>query len=81
MKTKLIKNFAILSIALMGMFVIGNNLKEVYAQSSDLSTIECPGGSCTYTFSHGETCSACCIRSDRPVCTVWGCECKERGRI
>jgi hypothetical protein len=74
MKTKLLKKFAILSLGLMGLFFIGNNLNSTFAQSVD----KCPGGTCTFTYTIGDSCTACCAKADIAECDVWGCKCKER---
>lgn len=39
------------------------------------STKDCPGGSCSHTFSNGEVCTACCPEGDRPECNIYGCTC------
>ena len=50
-------------------------LANVEALANPEATKECPGGSCTHTFSNGDKCTACCPEGDRPECNVHGCTC------
>jgi len=36
---------------------------------------KCPGGSCTWSDSFGNNCSACCPTGKTPECTTFGCTC------
>lgn len=35
----------------------------------------CPGGSCSYTDSFGDSCNACCPEGKDPLCDSTGCRC------
>jgi hypothetical protein len=86
MKNKILGGIAVLAIAAVAVMNVSlgsksNDLSavslanvEALAQESG-NTVDCPGGSCTYANSYGESCSACCPSEKNPQCNSFGCGC------
>lgn len=89
MKKKVLLSLS--TLLLLVFIAVGVNIKQdknTLMMNLTLSNIEalatpeggnakdCPGGSCSYTDSWGNKCTACCPDGKDPRCTSSGCECR-----
>jgi len=71
MKTKILKNFAILSLSLMGLFFIGNNLTQ--GQIGEISPWPVPNnGRTPKSFGPHKFC--CCPGANYCSASIWDCK-------
>jgi hypothetical protein len=88
MKKKILIGFAALAVAAVAAWNVNTVLGSQSDEMSELmlANVEalannefgvqnCPGGSCSYTASNGEKCTACCPVEKNPKCNGYGCEC------